>query len=142
MAGLLSLVAAALFTGAAIYINVAEQPARLALDDAALLREWAIAYERGQVMQASLAILGFLLAASAWWATGRAAYLAGGVVLLANWPYTLVVIMPVNTALKAVPSGGAGSGSRALVERWGWLHGVRSILGGVSASILLVACLT
>ena len=64
--GLSALVVAALFTGAAFYINVAEQPARLGLEDRALLAQWTRAYPRGFVMQASLAVAGFLLGAAAW----------------------------------------------------------------------------
>jgi len=141
LAGLAALVVAALFTGAAVYINVAEQPARLGLDDRGLLAQWKPAYARGFTMQATLAIVGFLLGALAWFLTADLRWLLGAVVLLANWPYTLIVIMPVNHRLNAIAPDAASPESRALILRWGTLHAGRSALGAVATLLFFWAAL-
>jgi Domain of unknown function (DUF1772) len=141
LAGQLALIAAALFSGAAIYVNVAEQPSRLQLDDRALLTEWKPAYKRGFAMQAPLAIIGFLFGALAAWQTGDWLWLIGGVVLLSNWPYTLFGIMPTNSKLMEIDSDTATPDVRRLVETWGHLHAVRSALGAVATLIFLKASL-
>jgi hypothetical protein len=137
--GHLALTVAALFTGAAFYINFAEQPARLGLDDRSLLAEWKPSYARGFAMQAPLAMLGFLLGAATWVIADDWLWLLGGLALLANWPYTLLVLMPINNRLKDTAPDAAGPETRALVERWGRLHGVRTTLGALSTLIFLWA---
>jgi Domain of unknown function (DUF1772) len=140
--GLLALTAAALFTGAAIYVNVAEQPARLMLDDRALLTEWKPSYKRGAAMQASLALLGFVLGMVAWWQVSHPGFVAGAIAIIAPWPWTLLVIKPVNDALLATVPEQAGPPSRALIERWGGLHAVRTALGALASLAFLWACLS
>ena len=139
--GVLALITAALFSGAAIYINVAEQPARLGLDDRALLAQWKPSYARGFAMQATLAVVGFLLGVGAWWANGDMMWLAGAVVLLANSPYTLLVIMPVNQKLNAIELDHAGPDSHNLIVRWGGLHARRTMLGFFTTGLFLWAIL-
>ncbi len=137
MFGEFALTVAALFTGAAVYINWAEQPARLGLDNQAMLAEWKPAYARGLMMQATLAVVGFILGVLEWMVTGNWLWLLGAIILVANWPVTLFVIMPVNKALEATAIDQAGPETRALVERWGVLHGVRSGLGALATLIFL-----
>jgi hypothetical protein len=139
MFGAFALVVAALFTGAAVYINWAEQPARLGLEDAALLEEWKSSYARGFIMQASLAVIGGILGVLEWLVTGNWLWLAGAISLLANWPFTLIAIMPTNNALNATPIEHAGPQTRKLIETWGKLHGVRSALGALSVGLFLWA---
>jgi hypothetical protein len=99
LAGQLALVVAAPFSGAAVCINIAEQPARLRLEDRVLLPEWKPSYTRGFAMQASLALVGFAAGLAAWWQTQNWVWAFGAGVLVANWPYTLVAMMPTNRRL-------------------------------------------
>jgi Domain of unknown function (DUF1772) len=137
--GHLALTAAALFTGAAFYVNFAEQPARLMLEDRALLAQWKPAYKRGAMMQANLAIIGFVLGAIAWWQTGRFAFLIGALLMLANWPWTLFMILPTNKILMATDPADADPHTRALLIKWNGLHAVRTALGALGTAAFIVA---
>lgn len=137
--GSLALTVAALFTGAAFYVNFAEQPARLTLDDRALLTQWQPAYKRGTAMQASLAIVGFVLGALAFWQTGRLTFLIGALLMLANWPWTLFVILPTNKILMATDPADAGPETRASLIKWNGLHAVRTVLGALATAAFIFA---
>jgi hypothetical protein len=137
--GLVALTLATLFAGAAIYILVAEQPARLALADAPLLGHWQESYPRAARMQAGLAVLASLAGALAFWRVRNPLWLVGAALMLANLPFTLIVIAPVNDALLALGAEQAGAASRALIERWGALHAVRAGLSVLAIAAFALA---
>jgi len=139
LAGQLSLIAAGLFSGSAIYVNVAEQPARLHLGHKALLTQWKPAYKRGFAMQAPLVLVGSILGLLAALQTKERLWFLGVIIFAANWPYMHFVVGPVNKQLKRIHSAGAGPESRALIEKWGKLHRIRSLLGIAATLIFLLA---
>jgi hypothetical protein len=137
--GHLALVCAAAFAGAAFYINFAEQPARLALDDRNLLKQWKPSYAAGFTMQATLAVVSGGLGLVAAWMTSDWRWGLGAILMLANWPYTLLVIMPTNNRLKAIPEADAGPCSREMIEHWAKLHAVRTSLGTAGTAAFMWA---
>ena len=140
--GLLALIAASIFTGAATYVSVAEQPARLTLDDKALLTEWKPSYKRGAAMQAPTAMVGFVLGLIAWWQSSHPGFLIGAIAMIALWPWTIFGIKPTNDALLATAPDQAGPPSRALIVKWGALHAVRTALGALATVAFLWACMS
>jgi hypothetical protein len=141
LAGQFALTTAALFSGAAVYVSLCEQPARLQLDARALLTEWKPSYKHGAAMQAPLALLGAILGAAAWWQSGDWLWLAGAIVIISAWPYTLLVIKPTNDRLLATDPADAGLQVRALIEKWGRLHAGRSAIGALTTVLFLWASL-
>lgn len=141
IAGVLALLTASAFAGAAVYVNVAEQPARLNLETKSLLAEWKPSYKHGKPMQSILALVAALLGVVAYFGDRDFRWLAGAALILANWPYTLLAIMPVNRKLFDTPIESANEETRRLIESWGRLHAVRSVLGIAAAAMFAWAML-
>jgi len=83
-------------------------------------------------MQSTLAVAAGVLGIIALFYDFRWQYLVGSIFILANWPFTLGVIMPINRALQATEPENANDETRRLIRSWGRLHAVRSLLGIVA----------
>src|SRR5882757_7433470 len=120
--GLLTFAAASAFFGAALYINLVEQPARLALDARSMVREWVPSNRRGFILLSSLAIVSAILAYADFARIGDVRWIIGGTVIVASWPYAYFVMVPVNIWLCVVPANVARSAARELMRDWGLLE--------------------
>src|SRR3546814_9051820 len=81
---MLPIVLSAAFAGAALYINVAEQPARLGLDDRALLQQWVPSYRRGTMMQSNLALAAGAAGLISYWLEPDPLWLVGAALIVAH----------------------------------------------------------
>jgi hypothetical protein len=131
--------ATGIFFGAAVYVNLVEHPARISCGVPLAVAEWRPSYKRGTRMQAPLALIGSLSALTVWWFDGGAAWLIGGVLLLLIVPFTLVVIFPTNKRLESQELDLHSEEASRLLQRWGRLHAIRSILSGVAFLVFLSA---
>ena len=129
--------AAGVFFGAAVYVNLVEQPARLSCGVALAVTEWRPSYRRGTLMQAPLALTGSIAALLAWLFERNAGWLIGGALLFLVIPFTLIVIFPTNKKLESRELDVNSEESRRLLQRWGSLHAVRSALSGLAFLVFL-----
>ncbi len=127
--GFLALTTAALFAGAAIYVSVVEQPARLDLEPPAMLKQWQESYPRAAIMQATLAIISCALGLLAFMFSYDWRWLLGAALIILPWPYTMFLIMPTNKILKSTLPTQVNEDTHSLVRQWGLLHAVRTVLG-------------
>jgi hypothetical protein len=127
--GLFAFAVASAFLGAALYINIVEQPARLRLDARSEIREWIPSNRRGFVMLAGLAVLSAILAYMDYARTGDVRWTIGGTLILASWPYAYFVMAPVNVMLYTAPPRTAASTIRELMREWGLLEWGQTAIG-------------
>ena len=141
MTDLLQIMAAlscTLFTGAAIYINVAEHPARMECGTELAATVFGPSYRRAAIMQVFLALVAAATGMILWWIEGNVMWFVGAMMILAVIPFTAIVIMPTNQQLLDPGLDRSSQTTHRLLQKWGRLHAVRSILSLVASCIFLL----
>lgn len=132
-AGLFALSFADAFVGASLYCNLVEQPARLSLDEGAMIREWKPSDRRGFALHGGLALISAIAAFVAYRDGQDIRWLIGALIILGSWLYAYFVVTPLNNRLLAMDDPAAGDNARALVREWGWLEWGQTLLGVCAA---------
>lgn len=128
IAEFVAVLSCSLFTGASLYINLVEHPARMECGVEIATTEFSPSYRRATVMQATLAALGLLSSIVAWLAGATFWWLVAGALLGSVIPFTLFVILPTNKLLLSPTLNRRSAQTGQLLVRWGTLHAVRSLL--------------
>jgi hypothetical protein len=133
-----AILATSLFSGAAIYINLVEHPARMECGTEFAASVFGPSYHRAAVMQVVLALAATTAGIGAWFVDGRLTWLLGAVLIFLVIPFTLVAIRPTNQQLLDPALDRAAQSTRRLLQRWGKLHAVRSFLA-LAASVIFLS---
>jgi hypothetical protein len=137
----IAILAASVFAGAALYINLVEHPARMTLDTKVAAMEWAPSYARATLMQAPLALLSMVSGIASWLLGAGTGWAVAALLIGAVVPFTLLVVMPTNRAILAPGRDLASLETRALLIRWARLHAARTVLALAAASLYVFLAL-
>ncbi|HSD84666.1 MAG TPA: DUF1772 domain-containing protein [Anaerolineae bacterium] len=136
---LIAVLCCMLFAGAAIYINLVEHPARMGCATKTAATVWMPSYKRATMMQAPLAVTSFLAGVAVWLLGGGLAWLIAAALIGLVVPFTFIVVMPTNNELLAPERDLSSAETRSLLEKWGRLHAVRSLLSLLASIVYLVS---
>lgn len=136
-----AILAGGLFAGAALYVNVAEHPARMSLETRMAALQWAPSYRRATWLQAPLALLSLACGLAAWLLGAGFGWLIGALLVGAVVPFTFAVIMPTNNKLLEPGRDLNSAETRALLVHWSRLHAVRTIFSLVGEAVFLFSLL-
>jgi hypothetical protein len=139
IAEFVAVLSCSLFTGASVYINLVEHPARMQCGVEIAATEFAPSYRRATVLQATSAAVGLISSIAVWLAGATFWWLVAGALLGSVIPFTLLVILPTNKLLLSPTLDKRSVEAERLLARWGSLHAVRSVLSGLA--LLLFLCL-
>jgi hypothetical protein len=136
--GTFALAFAAAFTGASFYVNWVEQPARLKLDEEALLGEWGPSDSRGILLLAALALLAAIAGFIAYFESEDVRWAFGALIIVASWLYAFFVMSPLDNQIRSL-RGGEVAAARALVRQWGIVESGMTAIGAVAVLVFLWA---
>jgi hypothetical protein len=134
--GLFAFTVACAFSGAALYINIVEVPARLALDARSMIKEWIPSNRRGFLMLALLAIVSGVLGYAEYARSGDVRWVIGGAIIVSSLAYGYFVITPVNVLLYGARRTAPLSATREFMRDWGLLEWGQTAIG-LGASCML-----
>jgi hypothetical protein len=116
---LIAVLATTIFAGMAIYINLVEHPARMGCSTGLAAMQWAPSYKRATLMQAPLAVIGFLSGTAAWWLGSGLPWLIATLLILAVVPFTLLIIeRTINKQLLVPGRDLRSTETRELLVKW------------------------
>jgi len=121
------------FAGIAIYINLAEHPARLECGTKLASTVFGPSYRRAAAIQASLALIATIFGISLAFYSSNYFWLVGALFIFFVVPFTFIAIMPTNKRLLTMPNDRSLMETEALLKKWGALHAVRSISSSIAA---------
>ena len=136
--GSLALAFAAAFFGAALYVNLVEQPARLALDDEALLGEWGPSDSRGVSLLAAIALVAAIAGFIAYFESQDVRWAFGAVIIIGSWLYAYFIMAPLDNQIRSL-RGGEVAAARALVRQWGIVESGLTAIGAAAVLMFLWA---
>ena len=137
---LITLVAAGLFAGGAVYVSLAEHPGRVEAGVEVALAQFEGSYRRAAPWQGATAAVSLIAGVVATALSGDWQWAVGGALVGAAIPVTLLAIMPVNEKLHGLARAGGrpSDDAAALLARWARLHAVRSALGVLGFAVVAV----
>ena len=137
IAEFIAVLVCALFTGAAVYINVVKHPARMQCGVELATTVFAPSYRRATALQATCAVAGLLSSLAAWLAGATIWWLIAGILLGSVIPFTLIAILPTNRRLLSPALDRGSAEAERLLAHWGRRHAVRSVLSGLALLLFL-----
>ena len=148
-----AIMATSLFCGAAIYVSLVEQPARMQVPLREAARQFGKSYPRAAVLQPIYIFSSCAASATRYWITippvalqhrqskaMQQAHLVNLLLMGGCLMWTLVFMLHGNKALLAAERESVPR-VKQLLQTWGWQHSCRSVASAAALVVLLAASL-